>query len=198
MALRMMLVSLVACMGLEIPNQGDFTSWAQSGREWIASGLADPEPTIEVTRPPAVAARTRADDDRNFEAISEEMAASFAAELVASRAEETGPADAPAMTRAPEPTSVGLPEGEEIASLTAPADEAIAVASDDEPTDTLSGADEAIAVASDDEPADTLSGADEAPSRDDRLSSAVRLTREAARAWGAVMQDAPEDAVPAY
>ena len=179
MALRMMLVSLVACMGLEIPNQGDFTSWAQSGREWIASGLADPEPTIEVTRPPAVAARTRADDDRNFEAISEAMAASFAAELVASRAEETGPADAPAMTRAPEPTSVGLPEGEEIASLTAPADEAIAVASDDEPTD-------------------TLSGADEAPSRDDRLSSAVRLTREAARAWGAVMQDAPEDAVPAY
>lgn len=195
MTLRIMLVGLVASMGFELPSDAQVACWTQSGRDWVLATVADRSgPVVEADRPddgPAdchqaeafvstersvVAGEAKADDDTAFVAASEAMAADFAADLSAMREERSSAEDDPAMLAVATPP-VGLPDGEELSvppSLAAEDDLADVVASDEATIET-----------------------EEAPSRADRVSSAIRLTRDAAQAWADLMMDSAEDAGPA-
>ena len=100
-----------------------------------------------------VAEAAKAPDDAAFVAASEAIAADFAADLAVMKDER--------------PPTVGLPSGEELAARVAPEFE-------ERP---------APIVGSDHPPVETVAEPEEAPSRADRVSAALRLSREAARAW---------------
>jgi hypothetical protein len=191
MTLRIMLLGLVASMGIELPSGADISSWTRSGRDWVASRLGDlPGPYVEAdradagptdchqagrpTESPVVAV---AEDcgiaaDLAFEAVSEAMAADFSADLLTMQAEESPSETAPVMLSSDEPPAVGLPDGEETMTLAVPADEAEAVEPDEETSESHSCL--------------------------DRVSSAVRLTREAVQAWATLIQESAEGGSASY
>ena len=123
MTLRIMLVSLVASLGLELPSDHDLACWSRSGREWVAARLADfSGPGLEADQPaaevaaepdatPVIAEVVKADDDRTFEVASEAMAADFAADLLAIQVENPGPNEHPGAPGSRSwPRSDSLPE----------------------------------------------------------------------------------------
>jgi len=171
MALRFLLVSLVAGMGFEMPNGTDVETWTRPGRDWVEARVADiaglrtraerafagaddREPVAEAVSSLAGAEAPLAASDLAFEVVSEGMAADFAVDLALTRSEEPpAPAVADAAMLADLDGPAALPSGESVAAL---------LAAEDAP----------------------------APSRSSRLFNAVRLTREAVHAWAILVQPA--------
>lgn len=73
MALRFLLVSLVAGLGVNLPSGDEFSSWVGSGRAWVQARVDD----IRGTGADAEAWRS----DAEFVAIVDDMANTFAADL---------------------------------------------------------------------------------------------------------------------
>jgi hypothetical protein len=199
MTLRIMLVGLVASMGFDLPGGPDLSCWMQSGRGWVHARVADlTGPDVEADRPDAgptdcrqaeppvsiapsaIDERVDAVDDTAFVEASEAMVAEFAADSMTMRDERSPIEDASAML-AGEAPPVGLPGGEEMAVEVTPVGE-------DDPADV---------IASDDVPGEGMTATDETPTRADRVSTAIRLSCEAVRAWTNLFQQSPDDACPA-
>ncbi len=192
MALRFMLVSLVASMGFEMPTGADLSHWTRSGRDWAdarmadLSGLraeagrvfADPAESARVDElSAAVASCPGTTADLAFEAVGEGMATSFAADLALARVEESKPAaEAPNLARADEPAAVAPASAEPVVNLAATAEADCLDASE--------AGDPAVANSAE-------------PSRADRISSAVRLTGEAVQAWANLIQSSADEPEPA-
>jgi hypothetical protein len=75
MALRFLLVSLVAGLGVNMPSGDEFSSWAQSGREWVQARIdgfrgVESNSGIETER-----------EDAEFDLVVDEMAATFVTDL---------------------------------------------------------------------------------------------------------------------
>ena len=193
MTLRIMLMGLVASMGIELPSEADVSSWTRSGRDWVGARMVDLSgPSVEADRADAeptdcqqasmpagspviaVAEDSVASDDMAFEAVSAGMAADFTADLLTMQVEEPPSESVPVTLASDEAPAVGLPDGEEMMSLATPADEAEA---------------QTQAVESGDEPIEV----NETTSHLERISSAVRLTREAVQAWTTLMRESTED-----
>ena len=189
MTLRIMLLGLVASMGIELPSDADVSSWTRSGRDWVNARLVDlsgrsveadpadagPADCHQASTPTgspvvAVAEDSTASADNAFEAVSGAMAADFSADLMAIQAEESSTEAAPVALVVLETPAVGLPDGEETMCQAARADEAEAVG-----------------------PGEPTIESDESPSRLERVSSAVRLTREAVHAWAALIEESAEE-----
>ena len=67
MALRFLLVSLVAGMGCELPGSDDLASWNRAGRAWVGARMAELSEIrggAEARQSRAAAARPTADDER--------------------------------------------------------------------------------------------------------------------------------------
>lgn len=178
MMLRLMLVSLVASMGLELPSGRDVSCWGESASAWVNSVLCDTKvASVEVpkTTSPDLACLP-VETDLAFQVASGELVREYAHD----RSGTCGnlPTDDAVCDVAPagpvEVIAIGLPDGEELASL-APVADAI----DGEALATIDQFDE--------------TNEDDASTSADRLASAVRLTCEAAQAWAAVIQE-PADA----
>ena len=175
MLLRLILVGLVTSLSLELPSGRDVSSWAETGRAWANASLVSLEtPEVAVVAPAAAAVASPTPDqaDHEFQDVVGAMAAGFAADQ-AIRVDEPQVAAALEATSAPEveaevvaDAAAALPAGEEVATV-APADfESVAV------------------VAETTEPE-----ADDFADQAERLATAVRLTREAAEAWAAVIAE---------
>jgi hypothetical protein len=186
MALRFLLMSLVAGMGLELPNGQELSSWTRAGREWAGArmvdlsalrseaecaflGSTDCERADESAGPTATADAGSSSADLAFDVVVEGMASTFAADLAAIRVEGPESAFAPGaladQPRGEDPPLLAWRDPEpESATFPAPAAE--------EPTS----------------PAETSPSA----SRVDRLSAAVRLTRQAVIAWASLIEGPSE------
>ena len=197
MALRCLLVSLVASLGFDLPSNRDVTSWKVMGRDWYAARAIDlsamgaeasgwlgaNDPTMkpsaalaETPAPPAAMAMAMASGpdesirrrDLAFDAVGEELAAALAA-------------DRRLLAEAnPVPTPVA----------DAPAIEVVVLAPAEPPCRPEAVADDLAFPVPD--AADTADEADDAgeetPAPPGRLASAVRLTRDAVQAWTALVQ----------
>jgi hypothetical protein len=137
MALRVLLVAIVAALGLDLPGAEELSGFARSGREWVAARMADlaslcadEAPAESTTEAPP--ARV----DFAFEAVAEEMASGFSADL--------------ALMRSKPPVEEVLPSVEPQSVQ---------------------------------------------ESRLERLSTAVRLTKQAVDAWASVVQPTSERVV---
>jgi hypothetical protein len=191
MTLRIMLVGLVASLGFELPSGSDVSCWAQAGQAWFQARVVDRsgpvvvEPKLDIDRPsdcqqvvekcemPAPACEKQADPDAAFKAVSEAIAADFSADLVANHREEAPADQVVAKVAIEEPAPVAVPESEEGGCLVVAVDEA--------KTAEVAWTEEA-------RPAESVEPIVESPSGLDRVSSAVRLTREAVQAWAELMQ----------
>lgn len=200
MALRCLLVSLVASLGFELPSNQDVTSWTVSGRNWVsacsvdlsplqaeASGwLGSNDPTMKpkteeiaaTEAAPAVLAEAKTEQsaspaDLAFDSIGEGMALEFGSDLEATRAEVA--TVAPSIEAAPEMVAT-------VSEPTQPEDELLTLAF---PAPSASLTDE-----------ETTDQDETTSARADRLSSAVRLTREAVQAWASVIQTVGDDVIP--
>jgi len=178
MTLRIMLLGLVASLGFELPSGNDLSCWAKAGQTWFQSRMIEPsgpetvepsldpaEPTdcqqvVETSELPSIVCPE--EDESVFQALTESIAADFSADLLANHREET----------LADPVVVASVETEE---------EAPAV---------LNESDEAGCLVVTAEEASPVETVEEAPSRPDRVSNAVRLTREAVQAWADLMQEA--------
>ncbi len=183
MTLRIMLVGLVTSLGLELPSGADVSSWAEAQSTWVRAAMLDQSATGDEAPPvlaqvadrhqagetpeaPATACPNADPSDAAFEAASGAMTADLAADLLASLPEE-----APAIDEAEPALALEAPspaEDESVGCL------AVAEAGDE--------MDERDEVAFEAEPTPTV----------DRVSSAVRLTREAVQAWVDVLQQDAE------
>ncbi len=179
MLLRLMLVSFVTSMGLELPSSHDVNRWSDSGKAWVHAQMCDsPAPAAEVipTVEP-VAAGLSAEADLAFATASGAMVSDFAADPVLVASDDL-PAGEDCCDLAPVDTVelvvVALPAGEEVEVV-------IEIAATTEPDFMVS-----------DELA-TAEEQDDAPSRSERLAEAIRLSREAAHAWAAVIQEPVEE-----
>ena len=95
MALRALLVALVACLGLELPDVDELRAWNQAGRDWVSAsmaGLASPQGDFERSLAQDLSAESSQGDrieavsgrvDLAFEAVVDGMAAGFSADLEA-------------------------------------------------------------------------------------------------------------------
>ena len=175
MLLRLMLVSLATSMGLELPSSHEVTRWADSGKAWVHAQMCDsPAPAAEVLPPvEPVAAGLAAEADLAFAAASGAILSDFAADPVVVASVKLPPGEACrdlAPVDSVELVVVALPAGEEVETV-------IEIAATTEPgfmvSDELAAAEEQ----------------DDAPARSDRLAEAIRLSREAAHAWAAVIQE---------
>ena len=106
MTLRIMLVGLVASLGFELPSGPDVSSWAQAGQAWVRARMLDPSgPSVEPTArpggpadchqvdetfevPPSACEKEAAAVDAAFRVASEGVAAELSADLLATRREE--------------------------------------------------------------------------------------------------------------
>jgi hypothetical protein len=183
MALRLVLVSAVAGLGLSLPSGDDLSAWALRARNWMNTRLAEWDPPIgneegafvfaaeaaeptpteptptQATAPSSSAARAAAIDSV-FDAVQDEIAASFAADLT--------PVE-------PAPKAL-LAEAETTAApVEAPEFDPMEVGDDLYPglAFALNREAEGIVIAP---PAP-------AASRSEQWAQAIRLTREAAYAW---------------
>lgn len=187
MALRLVLVGLVASMGIELPSGSDLANWTRTGREWAGARMAD----LSVIR--VEAARTCAGPadcgpadghlgaadvtgagsgraDLAFDVVVEGMAVDFAADFASLRV------DGPAPDQVPDAISGGE-RGVVHTELSW---------SDPEPVPAAPIAEVAIEA-----PALPV----EAPlvsRRSERLSTAVRLTRQALDAWARLIEGSAE------
>ncbi|WP_435019415.1 hypothetical protein TA3x_001283 [Tundrisphaera sp. TA3] len=185
MGLRLILVSLVASMGFELPTSQEVQTWSRSGREWVAARVGEfsapliGEAPAEAVEAPTIVAESpekpepaEADpvDDLTFEVVVEGMAVRFGDEFEIARAEAarieaaTVAIAEPADEVEPLAPNVGLVEAEEL------------VASD------MTHDDASLP------PAEGLAAAPAEPGRIDRLSNAVQLTRKAVAAWACLIQ----------
>jgi len=198
MTLRIMLMGLVASMGYDLPSGPDLSCWAQAGRDWVHSRMADLTgseveadcPDLGLTdchrakapvsiEPSVIAEEVKVSDDSAFVAVSEAMVGEFAADLMTIRDETSPVEDAPVMVAGDAPP-VGLPGGEELTVQVSPVGEA----------------EKADVFKSDDMPSETTDETDKAPPQAD-LSSAIRLTREAVQAWANLMPQPSDESSPA-
>jgi len=198
MALRCLLVSLVASLGFELPSNQDVTSWTALGQNWVstrsvelsalqaeATGwLTSTDPTLKPkteqvgtteAEPLAVAEvateAATSPADLAFDSIGEGMALAFGTDLE----EAEGATVAPKVETAPEVVAIAEPQPqpeEERMTLAFPAPSTDLT--DEEGMDQ----DEIAAI------------------RADRLSSAVRLTREAVQAWASVIESVGDEVIP--
>ncbi len=160
MGLRILLVAMVACLGLEWPEAGEFASWSDSGRSWIAARMSSlrnatdaswgwsAEPVVAERADEAPVAAISGRLDLAFEAVVEGMTTGFAGDLALS--------------------SPITP----VAELAEEADPEVA----EEPTT-------AIPIS-----------LDVSPLRSERISAAVRLTRQAIGAWASLIEPTPSSA----
>jgi hypothetical protein len=186
MTLRIMLVGLVASMGFELPSSGDLSCWTQSSREWVNARMAD------LTGSFAEADRLGSGSTGCLQAESPDsieppiIAGSVkpsddAAFVAVSEAMVIGfmadtmptagmplPVEDDPAILAVEVPPVGLPDGEELATHVAPA-------SNDMATETREDA-----------------------SHPDRISSVLRVTGEAVRAWVNLIRESTEEPCLAY
>ncbi len=190
MTLRIMLVGLVASLGFEPPSVPDVSRWAQAGTAWVRARMLDqseaevgcqldlavPSDCHQVHQsfevPPIVLDSEPGADDVAFQVVTEEISADLIADLKTLQREEEplGP------SLAAEPTA---PVGEDKGCLVVSSDEPVEVATIDESR-----------------PADQVNPAIASPDRHERISSAVRLTREALNAWAELIQQPDEDGQP--
>jgi hypothetical protein len=181
MALRIMLMGLVASMGFELPGSLDVSTWARSGRDLVYARLTDPSgPIVEDGRPdprptdcrladaseaivpPAIIEQVAAPADAAFLAASEATAADFVADSASMRDETSPSADIPSMLSCEAPP-VGLPVGE------------------------------VLAVDGSDGDGGATVWMEQRPTRAERVISAIRLTHEAVRAWSELIQESPDE-----
>jgi hypothetical protein len=182
MALRILLMGLVASMGFELPSGPDVSTWVRSGRDLVCARLSDPSgPIVEADRPeagpteslpadvteaiapPAIVDEAAAPADAAFLAASEATAASFLADAKSMRDEGSPGEDIPSTLSSVAPP-VGLPVGEELA----------VIGSD--------GEDGATAWV------------EQRPTRAERVNSAIQLTHDAIQAWSELIQGSPDQA----
>jgi hypothetical protein len=185
MALRFLLVGLVASMGFEMPSARDVESWTRSGRNWVEARLSDANSLrLEVARvldrasdceraePPAPAPEVEVAsirDDLTFDAVVDGMARDFVVDLASIK--EPGPVDeaiaiVEPFREMPEATPTPTPSRPE-----SPAIETVVAA----PSEPVEG------------PA-TVPAAAPTSSRIEKISTALRLTRQAMSAWAALME----------
>jgi hypothetical protein len=196
MTLRIMLVSLVASLGFELPSGSDVSCWANASAAWVQAHMLDePGPVIECKldlvessdcrrvdetfEVPAVCCNKETESDAAFKAVTDEVAADLSADLLASHREEVPSDQVNTKVVCEMPAPVGLPEGEEVGCLVVLADEA--------ETAQITWTEDVL-------PAEPV----ESPARVDRVSSAVRLTREAVQAWADLMQQSVEECHPTH
>lgn len=194
MALRCLLVSLVASLGFELPSGQDVTAWTTSGGDWISArtvdlsalgaeasgwlGINDPtmKPRTEVLVATPAPSPTGNDEsaspstDLAFDSINEGMARAFADDSETALAETVPVALAQEATPA---TSVEI--------LRQPAADSLALAFPAPAT-----------AATDEEGDDSVTST---PAPVDRLSSAVRLTRDAVEAWASLVQSVGNESI---
>lgn len=200
MALRCLLVSLVATLGFELPSGQDVTSWTMSGQSWVSArggdlasmgsatsgwlGLNDPDlvttlvgPTLAAASSQVIAAAeaTAAAEsaDLAFESVGEGMTLTFADDIEANRAK----LDAPLPTTEVEPIVAAAVEPILVVAvepLCQPETDAMELAFP---------APDAALVADGSEQVEE----DESVVAE-RLSSAVQLTRDAVQAWTSLVQ----------
>jgi hypothetical protein len=182
MALRILLMGLVASMGFELPSGPDVSTWVRSGRDLVYARLSDPSgPVVEVDQPeagptdglpadvsgaivpPAIVEEVAAPADEAFLAASEATAASFLADAKSIRDEGSPGEDISSMLSSEAPP-VGLPVGEELAVIES------------------EGEDEATAWA------------EQRSTRAERVLSAIQLTHDAIQAWSELIQESPDQA----
>jgi hypothetical protein len=198
MTLRIMLLGLVASMGFELPSGADLKRWAENGQGWVTATMADrsghcveavPADVVltdcrqaaESCHAPIVVEQPNASEDKAFEAASTAMVADFAADLVA-KAPETLPSVLEPVIEVVEAPEVGLPAGEEIATQVI-VETKVDIVDVAEVTE---------------KPATTTELTEVMHERLDRISHAVRLTRDAVQAWADVVQDPIDEISPAY
>jgi hypothetical protein len=188
MALRFLLVSLVAGMGLELPSGQELSSWTRAGREWAGARMVDLSSIrveaerallgstdcerAEVIAGPAEAVEVGPSTaDLAFDVVVEGMASTFAADLAAIRADR--------------PESIATPD-------------AIADQPPGEEPPMLAWVDPEPELASFPASVETRPAAVAEPpicpiaTRVDRLSVAVRLTRQAVIAWASLIEGSSE------
>lgn len=206
MTLRIMLLGLVASMGFELPSGADVSRWMDSSRNWVVATVADPSgrcveavpadvlPTDccqaqESCHAPIVVEQPKSCDDKAFEAVSNAMAGEFAADLVvAAKASEPEAIDPiPAVAEVVETPAVGLPAGEEVPCLVVAETKA-----------EVAEVAEVVAEEPSVEAVELNETRDAVHERLERISTAVRLTREAAQAWAEVIDEPADEAVATH
>jgi hypothetical protein len=182
MALRILLMGLVASMGFELPGGLEVSAWAGPAQDQVCARQCIPSgPIVEVDRPeagptdclpadvseaivpPAIVEEVAAPADAAFLAASEATTAAFLADSSSMR-DEGSPGEDIGSTVPCEAPPVGLPAGEELA-----------------------------VVGSDREGGETAE-VEQRPTRSERVISAIRLTHEAVRAWSELIQESPDQA----
>ena len=194
MFLRLILVSLVTSMGLELPSDRDVSCFTESVSAWANANichLAGPETVANIAADAGIVEVCEpAPADVTFESVQAEIAAEFVAESLVV-ADETPTVYAscgePEVVTVTEVISIGLPDGEELATIVTVDEvpvESISIASIDAETDVdadLDLVDAELEVEAD------------APAPADSVADAVRLTREAAHAWACLFQQATDE-----
>ena len=186
MFLRLILVSLVTSMGLELPSDRDVSCFTESVSAWANANIcqmAGPE-TAATTPAETDEVCESAPADVTFESVQAEIAAEFVAESLII-ADETPTANdscgEPDVVTLTEVITIGLPDGEELATI---------VTVEEVPVESFSIASaEADLDLSDAE----LEVEADAPAPADQVAAAVRLTREAAQAWACLFQQAADE-----
>ncbi|WP_435007395.1 hypothetical protein P12x_004706 [Tundrisphaera lichenicola] len=175
MALRFLLVSLVASMGLDLPGAPELAGWARAGRDWAEARMVEfsayrADAGRFFLASPVMGAEAEDDGlapetaDLAFDVVVEGMASNFAAELLADRRDqkfnEMG-SDVFAKSVVPDIPTAKVVSGPapESASVTAPS------------------------------PSVEVPSATPKVSRGARISSAVELTRQAMSAWVSLIVD---------
>ncbi len=177
MAVRFVLVAMVAGLGADWPTAADVSTWADSGRSWWTVRVAEFQARAADAARDSRLAESKAADDA-FDATLAAMTAEFAADALATR---TQPAARPAIevledlpclvdTLNQENQGLGPIAIVEPAPAPAPAIEPAPA----EPA-----------------PADLLVA--ESPARRVRLAVAMRQTGAALRAWAALLESGAEE-----
>jgi hypothetical protein len=160
MALRFLLVSLVAGLGVNLPSGDELTSWASSGREWVQARI-DGFRGIESD-----SSRETEQADAEFAAVVDEMAGTFSDDLASM--DRPSPATQIASVSL-EVAEDEIVENEPVDDRPEPVAATVEIATDDEDIS---------------EPTVSTGAA-----RSARIASAVQLTRQAADAWISVLRN---------
>jgi hypothetical protein len=188
-----MLLGLVASMGFELPSGADLSRWIDSSRCWVGSTVADRSGHCgEASKPdvvpadcrqaqescpaPCLAMPPKLSEDQAFEAVTDAIAADFTADLVAKAPEPQPVVEETTVVEVFEIPAVGLPAGEELVSQVV--------------------TEEKVDVAVPAEKPVTTELTEAVQDRLERISSAVRLTRDAVQAWADVIQDPIDEISP--
>jgi hypothetical protein len=162
MALRFLLVSLVAGLGVNLPCGDELSSWARSGRDWVQAridGFRGGEADLGLETERA---------DLEFAAVVDEMADSFATDLAS--------LDRPKSVTVLASVSLEVAE-DEIVEVEVVDDRPVPVAAFEE-----------LAMDEGETAEPTFSTAPTQPIRSSRIVSAILLTKQAADAWLSVLR----------